>query len=142
MIDINLIRENPESVKQNIKKRFREEKLIIVDEIRKLDEKWRKSKYEEDSLRSERNKISKEVNEAKKKKDEKKAKELLAKAKKIPEEIEKIQVKRKKMEEEIDYLLKQIPNMLHAGVPKGKDSEDNAELRKWGKIEVCSFQSP
>ena len=112
MIDINLIREKPELVKQSIKKRFKEDKLKLVDEIKGLDEKWRKSKFEEDNLRSQRNKISEEINQAKKKKDEKKAKELLAKAKKIPEDIEKIQIKRKEMEEKISILVNALPKEL------------------------------
>ena len=66
MIDINLIRENPELVKNNIKKTFQDEKIILVDEVKELDEKWRKLKFKEDRLRAERNKISRKISELKK----------------------------------------------------------------------------
>jgi seryl-tRNA synthetase len=138
MIDINLIRENAELVKQNIRKRCKEEKLVLVDEIKKLDEKWRKLKYEEDGLRSQRNKISEGINKLKK--SGKNADKEIKQAKKIPEEIEEIQVKRKKLEGDIDYLLKQIPNMLHSSVPTGKDGSENVERKKWGKIEKKNFE--
>ena len=76
MIDIKLIRENPEVVKENIKRKFQNDKLPLVDKVRKLDEQWRKNKLEADNLRAERNKISKEISEAKKSKQESKTKEL------------------------------------------------------------------
>jgi seryl-tRNA synthetase len=140
MIDINFIRENSELVKENLKKKFQNEKLKLVDEIKKIDEKWRKLKYEEDNLRAERNKVSKGINEAKKKKDEKEVKKLMTRAKKIPEEIDEIQIKRKKMEEEINLILRQIPNIIHPSVPIGKNSSQNVEIRKWGEIKKKDFE--
>ena len=91
MIDIKLIRENPELVKENIKKKFQDEKLPLVDKIKKLDGNWRKLKYEVDGLRGERNKVSKEIAAAKKEKDEKLAKGLMKQAKEIPDKIKKIE---------------------------------------------------
>jgi seryl-tRNA synthetase len=140
MIDINFIRENPNLVKENIKKKFQEEKLAIVDEVKKLDEKWRKLKYDEDNLRAERNKISKKINDAKKKKNEKEMKKLMTRAKKIPEEVNEIQIKRKKMEENIDYLLKQIPNIMHESVPIGKDGTQNTEIKKIGEPRIPNYE--
>ena len=87
MIDIKLLRETPELVKENIKKKFQNEKLVLVDKVKKLDEEWRKLKYREDSLRSERNKISLKINELKK--AGKNAKEEIKQAKEIPDKIKK-----------------------------------------------------
>jgi len=140
MIDIKLIRENPELVKENIKKKFQEEKLVLVDKVRKLDDTWRKLKYEEDKLRSERNKISEEVNKSKKTKDEKKVKELIKKAKAIPEKIEKSQEKRKKLEEEIKQVMYKIPNIIHKSVPIGKDDSENVEKEKIGVPKVPDYK--
>ena len=138
MIDINLIRENTELVKNNIKKKFQDEKLVIVDEVKKLDKKWRKLRYDEDALRSERNKISKQISELKK--QNKKSSVELKKAKKIPEDIEKIQIKRRKLEKEINYLMMSIPNIMHESVPKGRGEKDNPVLRKWGKVSKKNFK--
>ena len=85
MIDINLIRENPELVKENIKKRFQENKLCLVNEVLELDKEWRKLKYRGDKLRGERNTISKKINELKNK--GKSFSEELKKAKEIPKKI-------------------------------------------------------
>jgi seryl-tRNA synthetase len=117
MIDIKLIRESPEIVKENIKKKFQNEKLPLVDKLKKKDEQWRKLKLESDSLRHERNKISKQISEAKKSKDEKMSKSLLIKAKQIPEKIQNIEEKSKKLELEIEEGLKKIPNILQNYVP-------------------------
>ncbi len=128
MIDINLLRESPDLVRENIKKKFQNNKLELVDKILVLDEKWRKLKYDEDGLRSERNKISREISEAKKKKDEKKATLIMKKAKEIPGKISKIEEKRRKLEGEIKPLLYLIPNIIHSSVPIGKDESKNVEI--------------
>ena len=138
MIDINLIRENSGLVKENIKKKFQEEKLVIVDEVRKLDGKWRKLKFDEDALRSERNKISKQISELKK--AGKKIDKELKQAKKIPEDIEKIQVKRRKLEKEIKYLMMSIPNIMHESVPRGRDERENVEMKRVGKQILKDFK--
>ncbi len=139
MIDIKLIRENPDLVKSNIKRKSQDQKLILVDTIKKNDEEWRKLKFQVDSLRSERNKISIAVSEAKKKKDEKTASKLLKEAQKIPEKIAKVEEDMNKMEEEIKKDLIQIPNIISPHVPKGKDGTENEEIKKWGKIKKFDF---
>ncbi len=139
MIDIKFLRDNPEIVKENMKKKFQNDKLKLVDEVLVLDEKWRKAKYEEDGLRSERNKVSEEINQAKKKKDEKKASQLLKRAKEIPDKIAEIQDKRKKIEEDIRQIMYKIPNIIHESVPLGKDSSENVELKRIGKPEVPNY---
>ncbi|MEK6889054.1 MAG: serine--tRNA ligase [Nanoarchaeota archaeon] len=131
MIDIKLIRENPELVKENIKKKFQNDKLKLVDEIKEKDEKWRKLKTEADELRAERNTISKEISEAIKAKKDTKA--LMKKAKQIPEKIEEIENKSNQLKDKIDEILKKIPNILHKSVPIGKDSNGNVVREVIGK---------
>jgi seryl-tRNA synthetase len=139
MIDIKLIRENPELVKENIKKKGKKEKLHLVDEIKKKDEEWRKLKYQADNLRKERNIVSEGINQAKKAKDEKKAIELIKKAKEIPEEIAKLEEKEETLQNEIKNLLEQIPNIMSKDVPIGNDEKENKEIKKSGKIPKFSF---
>ena len=139
MIDIKLIRENPELVKENIKKKSQNQKLSLVDEIKKKDEEWRKLKYQADHLRKERNIVSEGINQAKKSKDNKKAEELIKKAKSIPEEIAKLEEKEGKLQEEIRQLMIQIPNIISKHVPVGKDATENKEIKKAGKIPKFGF---
>src|SRR3989344_179829 len=133
MIDIKLIRENPEIVKENIKKKFQNDKIVLVDKIRKMDEKWRCFKGEADNLRHRRNKISKDISEAKKSGDKKKEVSLLKEAKSIPEEINKVEIESNSIEDEIEKLLMQIPNIIHSSVPLGHDASENIESKKIGK---------
>ena len=140
MIDINLLRENPEKVKENIKKKFQDVKLPLVDEILKLDSKWRKLKYDEDKLRSDRNKFSKNIAEEIKNGNKKEAEKLKKKAKEIPDEIEKIEEKRKNFEEKIKEILMKIPNIMHESVPIGKDESENVEVKKYGEPKVPIYE--
>jgi len=137
MIDIKLIRENPEIIKSNIKKKGQIEKIPLVDKIIVLDGKWRKLKFEEDGLRSERNKISEQINQIKKQKKD--ASKFISIAKVIPKRIEELENKRKKFEEEIKNLLYQIPNLIHKSVPIGKDDSENLEIKKFGKPTKFDF---
>ncbi|MEK6895364.1 MAG: serine--tRNA ligase [Nanoarchaeota archaeon] len=139
MIDIKLIRENPELVKENIKKKFKSEKLPLVDKVKKLDEQWRKLKYEEDVLRSERNKISEQINQLMKSKKKAEAEKLIKEAKKIPEKISQSEEKRKGMEAEIKVLLSAIPNLISLRVPSGKDDSQNVVEKVIGKPEKFTF---
>jgi len=137
MIDIRLIRENPDLIKENIKKRFQKEKLSSVDDLLSKDKKWRKLKSQVDVLRSERNKISKKIAEAKKEKKD--SKNLLKKAKEIPKKILEKETKSKKLKLEIDELLNQLPNIIHESVPLGKSSKENVEIEKIGAPKKFSF---
>lgn len=140
MIDIKLLRENPKLVKENIKKKFQEEKLTLVDEVLEFDSLWRKLKYDEDALRSKRNKISKEVSLAIKEKDEKKAEDLRAKAKEIPKKIEEIEIERKDLEKKINSIMMNIPNIIDPSVPIGKDDSENVEIEKIGEPKVPDYE--
>jgi len=140
MIDIKLIRENPELVKENIKKKFKIEKLALVDQIREKDIEWRNLKQKADKLRHERNNISKEINEAMKSKDEKKKATLLKEAKEIPEKIKEIDEKTARLEEEIRLLMMSIPNMIDSSVPIGKDDSENVEIEKIGSPKIPGYE--
>ena len=138
MIDIKLVRENPGLVKDNIKKKFQNEKLPLVDKVRKLDEEWRKLKYKGDALRSERNKISQEINQAKKQKKD--AKALIKKAKEIPRKIAMNEGKAKKLGVQIDKIMQDIPNILLPGVPIAKEEKDAKVIKKVGKPKKFAFK--
>ncbi len=138
MIDIKQIRESPDLVKENIKKKFQNEKLPLVDKIKSLDEKWRFLKSQIDKLRQERNEVSKQVSEAKK--QNKPTSPLLKKAKQIPQKIQDSESKANKIEEEIKSLMMQIPNIIHKSVPIGKDDTENKEIKKFGKPKVPNFE--
>jgi seryl-tRNA synthetase len=138
MLDIKIIREHTESVRDNMIKKFQNDKLHFVDEVLELDEKWRKTKYDEDSLRSERNKISEKINQLKKAK--KNADSEIKKAKLIPGKIEKLQEKRKNLEEEINLILSKIPNFISKRVPIGKDDSENVVEEILGKPEKFNFE--
>ena len=133
-----MIRENPELVKDNIKKKFQNEKLKLVDEIIKKDKEWRTFKAETDSLRAERNKISKDISEVKK--AGKDTKVLLKKAGLIPEKIEKVEKEALKLEENIYESLLKIPNIMHPSVPIGKNEKENKEIEKIGKPIKKTFE--
>ena len=139
MIDIKLIRENPELVEKNIKRKGQNEKLVLLDKVIKLDEDWRAVKFEADNLRKNRNVISEQINQAKKNKDEKKAKEFIQKAKKIPEEIAELDQKDNKLAEEISEIMNQLPNFFSLKVPIGKDASENVEIKKVGKHGKFNF---
>ncbi len=138
MIDIALLRDNPELVKETIKKKFQTSKLKLVDDALKKDVVWRKLKAEADELRASRNKISKEIGEAKK--AGKNASALLKKAASIPDEIVEVEKKMYALEEEIKDVLKQLPNMMHKSVPMGKDASENKVLEVIGKPKKLGFE--
>ncbi|HLD98414.1 MAG TPA: serine--tRNA ligase [Candidatus Nanoarchaeia archaeon] len=137
MLDINLLREHPGIVKANQKKANQSNEL--VDEILQLDKKWRGKKHEVDNLRSGRNKISEEINIALKKADNKLVQELIKKAKKIPEQILEAEEESDKLKIQIDRMLSRLPNIISNKTPEGKDSSENVEIKKIGKIPVFNF---
>lgn len=137
MIDIKLIRDSPELIKENIKKKFQDDKLPLVDKVKKLDESWRAVRAEADNLRAERNKISEQINQAKKEK--KPIEGILKKAKEIPAKLIELEEKEKKLGEEIKAVMYQIPNIIHKSVPIGKDSSENVEIKKIGEPKVPKY---
>jgi seryl-tRNA synthetase len=140
MIDIKLIRERPEIVKENILKKFKNEKIELVDRVLDLDKKWRIEKKKADDLRSSRNKISEQINELIKKGKKEEVGSLMQEAKKIPVEIEKIDSKVVRMEEEIKEIMMKIPNIIHDSVPLGKSDKENVVVEVIGKPVVPDYE--
>ena len=142
MIDIKLIRENRELVKENIKKKFQEEKLGLVDEVYEYDKTYREYKQEADNLRFKRNKLSEEIGllmrEGKKNEAEKIKKEVT----KINEEIEKIEQSEENLEHEIKTRMMVIPNIIDESVPIGKDDSENVENERFGEPFVPDYEIP
>jgi seryl-tRNA synthetase len=139
MLDIKFIREHPDIVRENIKKKGLEDRLSILDSLLKIDVQWRAEKKLLDDTRKERNAISEGINAAKKAKDEAKAAELLAQAKAIPEKVKKIEETALTLETEMNILLLKIPNLIAPEVPKGKDASENVEIKKKGIIRSFDF---
>ncbi|MAH48333.1 serine--tRNA ligase [Candidatus Pacearchaeota archaeon] len=131
MIDIKLIREDSGLVRKNSKNRDYDE--TIVDNVIKLDGKWRKLKKQDDDLRHERNKVSEAINKAKKAKDEKTAKDLIKRAKEIVVKLKNNEGKEGELKNEIDELMAVIPNIQVKDVPIGGEGK-NKEIRKWGRV--------
>lgn len=138
MIDIVLLRENPDLIKETCKRKFQTAKLKLVDEALKKDVVWRKLKGEADDLRASRNKISKEIGEAKK--AGKNASSLLKKAASIPDAILDVEKKMYALEDEIKAILMQLPNVMHRSVPLGKDASENKVLEVIGKPKKPAFE--
>ncbi|MBP7708049.1 serine--tRNA ligase [Candidatus Pacearchaeota archaeon] len=131
MLDIKLIRENPELVKTNTKNRGYD--ILLVEKIIELDKKWRGYKTEDDMLRGQRNKISESINQAKKKKDEETAQKAILESKKVGEKLTQNEIEENKLRAEMDDLLARIPNIQHQDNPVG-DADKNKEVKKWGEI--------
>lgn len=142
MIDIKFLRENPELVKENIKKKFQDNKLELVDEVIVLDSESRKTQQEADELRANRNKISKEIgglmSQGKKAEVEAKKAEVAAGAKRLSE-LEEIE---KELQDKITKIMMTIPNIIDSTVPIGKDDTENVEIKKYGEPIVPEFEIP
>ena len=142
MIDIKLIRENPELVKENIRKKFQDAKLPMVDEVIALDAENRKAKQEGDDLRAARNKISKEIGmlmaQGKKEEAEAKKAEVAANAERLAE----LQNLEAELQEKITKIMMAIPNIIDPSVPIGKDDNENVEIQKYGEPVVPDFEVP
>ena len=142
MIDIKFLRENPDVVKENIRKKFQDEKLPLVDEVIALDAESRKAKQEADDLRANRNKISKEIGTlmAQGKRDEAEAKkaEVAASAKRLVE----LEEQEKELEEKVTKIMMVIPNIIDPTVPIGKDDTENVEITRYGEPIVPDFEVP
>ena len=142
MIDIKLIRENPELVKENIRKKFQDHKLVLIDEILELDTQNRQAKLKGDELRSQRNSLSSEIGNLMKngKKDE--AEEIKAKVQNINEELEEVEKQETELSEQINERMLKIPNIIHESVPIGEDDSKNVEIEKFGEPVVPDYEIP
>ena len=142
MIDINLIRNNRDIVKENIKKKFQDEKLVLVDEVYELDKKLRESKTYADSLRNKRNTTSGEIGICMRNKEIDKANELKEEVVKINNELKDLEEKEVELETTIKEKMMVIPNIIDSSVPIGKDDSENVEIEKFGEPVVPSYEIP
>ena len=142
MLDLRFVRENPEIVKQNIRNKFQDNKLPLVDEVIALDEESRKVKKEADDLRANRNKISKQIGmlmgQGKKEEAEEVKKQVAAAASRLAE----LEEKEKELEAGIKKIMMTIPNIIDPSVPIGKDDSENVEVQKYGEPVVPEFEIP
>ena len=142
MIDIKFLRENPDIVKQNIKNKFQDDKLPLVDEVIELDAKSREVKGMADSLRAERNKISKQIGAlmAQGKKEE--AEEIKKLVTQKAEELAALEAQEKELQERVTQIMMVIPNIIDPSVPIGKDDSENVEIERFGEPVVPEFEIP
>ncbi|HIS63280.1 MAG TPA: serine--tRNA ligase [Candidatus Scybalomonas excrementigallinarum] len=142
MLDLRFVRENPELVKQNIKNKFQEHKLSLVDEVIELDAKNRSIKQEADTLRADRNKISKQIGAlmAQGKKEE--AEETKKKVTAFSEHLAQLEAQETELEEKIRDIMMKIPNIIDPSVPIGKDDSENVEVERFGEPIVPDFEIP
>ncbi len=142
MLDIKFVRENPEIVKENIKKKFQDSKLPLVDEVIALDEEKRAVQKQADDLRANRNKLSKEIGSlmAQGKKEEGMA--LREKVKAQADELEELSKRESELNEKVTKIMMTIPNIIDPSVPVGKDDSENVEVKRYGEPVVPDFEVP
>ena len=142
MIDINLIRTNKELVKENIKKKFQDAKLPLVDEVETLDKKARALKLEGDTLRASRNTLSSQIGMLMKEKKLDEANEIKEQVKKNNDRIAEIEAQTAELDEQIKKIMMTIPNIIDDSVPVGKDDSENVEIEKFGEPKVPDYEIP
>ena len=142
MLDIRFLRENPEVVKQNIRNKFQDNKLPLVDEVIELDKRNREIKQEVEALRAERNKISKMIGGLMKQGKKEEAEEAKKKVTANAETVERLSAEEKEVEEKIKTIMMTIPNIIDPSVPIGKDDSENVEVQKYGEPVVPDFEIP
>ena len=142
MIDINLIRTNPEIVKENIMKKFQNKKLPLVDKVLELDSKNRELKQEGDNLRSSRNKLSAEIGVLMKNKKIDEANKIKEQVVKNNQRIAEIEKEEEEIVAESKQIMMTIPNIIDPSVPIGKDDSENVEIKRYGEARVPSFEIP
>ena len=142
MLDIKFLRENPDIVKQNIKNKFQDSKLPLVDEVIELDKERRAAKGEADQLRADRNKFSKQIGGlmAQGKKEE--AEEIKAKVKEFGDRLSELEAKETEYDEKVNKIMMVIPQIIDPSVPIGKDDTENVEIEKFGEPVVPDFEIP
>ena len=142
MLDIKFLRQNPDVVKENIKKKFQDEKLPLVDEVIELDKRNREIKGEVEALRAEKNKVSKEIGACMAHGEKEKAEELKKKVQENAARMEELSAEEKEVEAKIKKDMMVIPNIIDPSVPIGKDDSQNVEIEKFGEPVVPDFEIP
>ena len=142
MLDIKFVRMNPDVVKENIKKKFQDEKLPLVDEVLELDQKNREIKQEVEALRADRNKVSKEIGACMAQGKKEEAEELKKKVQVNADRVESLSAEEKEVEANIKKIMMTIPNIIDPSVPIGKDDSENVEIEKFGEPVVPEYEIP
>lgn len=142
MLDIKFVRENPEVVKENMRKKFQDEKIPLVGEILKEDKELRQAQQHADDLRSKRKKISKEIGIMMSQGKKEEAEAIKAQISEIAEELDALEEREEKLRESVKNKMMQIPNIIDDSVPIGKDDSENVELEKYGEPVVPDFEIP
>ena len=142
MIDIKLIRENPEAVKENIRKKFQDEKLPLVDEVREMDQRYRAAKTHGDALRAERNRVSKEIGLLMRKGMKEEAEASKTHVKEVDAKLEQLEAEEENLQQEIRERMLQIPQIIDPSVPIGKDDSQNVEIERFGQPGIPDFPIP
>lgn len=142
MLDMKVIRENPELVKENIRKKFQDEKIALVDQVIVLDRENRETKQKADDLRMIRNKLSKEIGALMKQGAKEEAMVKKAQVQSMAEELAQLEEKEDQLAEEIKKIMMVIPNLIDPSVPIGKDDSENVELKRYGEPVVPDFDIP
>jgi len=142
MIDIRIIRENKDLVKENIKKKFQNEKLPLVDEIYEMDKSYREAKASADNKRNEKNKLSSEIGALMRDKKVDEANSLKAEVAVLNKEIEELEALEEKLSKEIHEKMMVIPQIIDDSVPVGKDDSENVEIERFGEAKLPNFEVP
>jgi seryl-tRNA synthetase len=142
MIDIKFLRENPDVVKENIKKKFQDEKIPMVDEVIALDTERRAVQQEADDIKANKNKIAKEIGGLMKEGKKEEAEAKKAEVAKDAERLEELEKKQAELEEKVTNIMMVIPNIIDPSVPIGKDDSENVEIQKYGEPVVPDFEIP
>ncbi len=142
MIDIKLIRENPELVKENIRKKFQDDKLVLVDEVIQLDQESRKAQQEADQLRGNRKTISKQIGALMGQGKKEEAEALKEQVNKDAERLAQLEAREEELQEEVRKRMMVIPNIIDPQVPIGKNDEENVEVERFGEAVVPAFEVP
>ena len=142
MLDIKFVRENPEVVKENMRKKFQDEKIPLVGEVLKEDKELRQAQQHADDLRSKRKKISKEIGIMMSQGKKEEAEAIKAQISEIAEELDALEEREEKLRESVKNKMMQIPNIIDDSVPIGKDDSENVELEKYGEPFVPNFEIP
>lgn len=142
MIDIKFLRENPDLVKENMKKKYQEHKLVLVDEVIELDQKYREMTKHGDDLRAQRNSLSSEIGSLMKQGNKTAADEIKVQVQAINQELTQNEQKEAEYQAQIKERMMKIPNMMHESVPIGKDDSQNVEVQKYGEPVVPNYEIP
>ena len=142
MLDLKFVRENPEIVKKNIKNKFQDSKLPLVDEVIELDKKLREAKQQAEALRADRNKFSKQIGALMAQGKREEAEEMKRKVTENSERLSELEVKETELSERVNNIMMTLPNIIDPSVPIGKDDSENVEVERFGEPKVPDFEVP